>query len=269
MVPRPSLASPAGYAKVENAKLDGSEQPQSGRACASNAAEGKKPAGERISYSHVTFHEKGGIRGRCHWRTRKPPNKKDMRGCPALSRKHLKLALANLNGRYALRNRAMVVLGIRTGLRISELLPLRIGQVWDGKQVVERLYLRRAAAKGKYAGASIVIHPEAAKAVARWIKSQGPACKPTDYLFSSRKNRGRRLSRFSAWRILHRAFLKAGVPGMAGTHCLRKTFAQNVYESLGGDLFRLSKALRHSSPMTTLAYLSFRQEEIDDAILAT
>ncbi len=115
----------------------------------------------------------------------------------------------------------------------------------------------------------MVIHPEAAQAVARWTKSQEQNCKPTDYLFSSRKNQGRRLTRFSAWRILHRAFLKAGVPGMAGTHCLRKTFAQNVHQSLHGDLFRLSKAMRHASPMTTLAYLSFRQEEIDEAILAT
>ena len=33
------------------------------------------------------------------------------------------------------------------------------------------------------------------------------------------------------------------------------------------DLFRLAKAMRHTSPLTTLAYLSFRQEEIDRAIL--
>ena len=59
-----------------------------------------------------------------------------------------------------------------------------------------------------------------------------------------------------------------GVMGMAGTHCLRKTFANNVHKALGGDLFRTSKAMRHSSPLTTLRYLSFKQEEIDRAILA-
>jgi integrase len=163
----------------------------------------------------------------------------------------------------------LVTLGVRSGLRISELLSLKIGQVWAGKQVVPRLYLRRSAAKGKRAGASIVIHPEAAKAMNRWIKRRGGNCNPTDYLFSSRKNHGHSLTRTSAWRILHGVFLAAGVPGMAGTHCLRKTFARNVHESLHGDLFRLSKAMRHASPMTTLAYLSFQQEEIDGAILAT
>jgi hypothetical protein len=58
-----------------------------------------------------------------------------MRGCPALIPKQLKLALVNLKGKYALRNRAMVTLGVRLGLRISELLSLEIGEVWDGKRV--------------------------------------------------------------------------------------------------------------------------------------
>ena len=64
-----------------------------------------------------------------------------MIGCPALSPKELKLALANLNGRYALRDRAIVTLGVRTGLRISELLSIKVGQVWDGKATVARFYL--------------------------------------------------------------------------------------------------------------------------------
>lgn len=196
-------------------------------------------------------------------------NKKSMIGCPALSPKELKLALANLNGRYALRDRALVTLGVRTGLRISELLALKVGQVWDGKMTVARFYVARQATKGKHAGASIVLHPDAAKAVARWIKAGGLAANPHGYLFPSQKQGGGRLGRKSAWEILHPAFLRAGVMGMAGTHCLRKTFANNVHRALGGDLFRTSKAMRHSSPLTTLRYLSFKQEEIDRAILAT
>ena len=56
--------------------------------------------------------------------------------------------------------------------------------------------------------------------------------------------------------------------GMAGTHCLRKTFANNVHKALGGDLFRMSKAIRHSSPSKTLRYLSLKQEYIDRAIFS-
>ena len=191
-----------------------------------------------------------------------------MIGCPALSPKELNLALSSLKGRYALRDRALIMLGVRSGLRISELLALKVGQVWDGKKVVSRFYINREATKGKEAGASIIMHPGAAQAVAHWIKAGRLADYPQGHLFPSQRQ-GCRLGRKSAWKVLHRAFRKAGVTGMASTHCMRKTFVNNVHTALGGDLFRTAKAMRHSSPMTTLRYLSFKQEEIDRAILST
>ena len=193
-------------------------------------------------------------------------NKKSVIGCTALSPKELKRALANLNGRHALRNRALLLLGVRSGLRISELLALRVGQVWDGDNVVSRFYISRRDTKGKQSGSSIVMHPEAAQALTRWIKVGGLAANPQGYLFPSQW-KSARLNRKSIWKVLHRAFRKAGVTGMAGTHCMRKTFAGNVHRALGGDLFRTSKAMRHVFPLTTLKYLSFKQEEIDRAIL--
>ncbi len=108
-----------------------------------------------------------------------------MIGCPALSPKELKRALANLNGRHALRNQALLILGVRSGLRISELLALRVGQVWDGENVVSRFYISRRHTKGKQSGSSIVMHPEAAQALARWIKAGGLAANPQGYLFPS------------------------------------------------------------------------------------
>lgn len=191
-----------------------------------------------------------------------------MIGCPALSPKELKLALGSLNGRYALRDRALIILGVRSGLRISELLALKVGQVWDGQKVAARFYITRGATKGKHAGASIAMHLEAVEALTGWIESSRLIDGPTGYLFPSQR-KGGRLGRKAAWKVLHRAFKIAGVTGMAGTHCMRKTFANNVHRALGGDLFRTAKAMRHSSPMTTLRYLSFKQEEIDRAILST
>jgi site-specific recombinase XerD len=117
-------------------------------------------------------------------------------------------------------------------------------------------------------GASIIIYPGAAEALTGWIESGRLINGPTSYLFPSQRREGR-LGRKAAWKVLHRAFKAAGVSGIAGTHCMRKTFANNVHKALGGDLFRTAKAMRHSSPMTTLRYLSFKQEEIDRAILST
>jgi integrase len=69
-----------------------------------------------------------------------------MIGCPALSPKQLQLSLKHLTRHHALRNRAIVILGVRFGLRISEILALRVpvvqaGRDWPGdtRNVVRRL----------------------------------------------------------------------------------------------------------------------------------
>jgi integrase len=189
-----------------------------------------------------------------------------MKGCPALTPRQVRLALRHLRGRYRWRNRALLILGIRTGLRISEALRLKVGQVWDGTEILARAYVQRECTKGKRNGASLVIHPKAAVALKKWIMSRGPVS-AEDWLFPSQVRPNQPLGRHAGWDILHQAFVASGVTGMAGSHCMRKTFAQNVHEALKGDLFRLSKAMRHVSPLSTLSYLSFRQEEIDRAIL--
>jgi integrase len=187
-------------------------------------------------------------------------------GCPALTPTQLKKSLSLLKGRYRCRDRAMVVLGVRSGLRISELLSLRICDTFSGAKPRDRIYLKRKNSKGRHQGASLILHPQAAKAIAKWLsvrKNVGPE----DWLFPSQMRPDRPLGRKSAWALLHRAFVEAGVEGMAGTHCLRKTACARIYRALKGDIFRLSIAMRHSSPLTTMAYLSFKQEEIDRAIL--
>ncbi|HEY0256458.1 MAG TPA: tyrosine-type recombinase/integrase [Candidatus Methylacidiphilales bacterium] len=181
-----------------------------------------------------------------------------------MSPAQLRLALRLLKGRHKWRNRALLILGCRTGMRVSELLALQAGQIWDGSKIRSRIYLDRRDTKGKTYGASIVLHPRAAAALDKWIRSRGQVS-PGDWLFPSQRSKDRPMRRVTAWRALHDAFVAAGVNGKSGTHCMRKTFAANVHRALGGDLFRLAKAMRHTSPLTTLAYLSFRQEEIDRA----
>ena len=56
--------------------------------------------------------------------------------------------------------------------------------------------------------------------------------------------------------------------GKLGTHSMRKTFADRIYDRLDGDLAKTQKALGHKNINSTVQYLSFREEEIDEAILA-
>lgn len=195
-----------------------------------------------------------------------------MKGCSPLSTDQITLTLAALSGVYALRDRALFITGIRTGLRISELLSLRISQVWSQSQIVSRVYVERRAVKGRREGRSLPIHPEAADALRAWLlertQQEGFFLDPNAPVFSGRKG-NQPLTRQAAGRILRQALNRAGVVGRKGTHVCRKTFAARLYQTLEHDLLRTSRALGHTSILSTLSYLSFHQDEIDAAILSS
>jgi integrase len=71
-----------------------------------------------------------------------------------------------------------------------------------------------------------------------------------------------------AYRILREATDKAKIAGKVATHSMRKTFAERMYTKLDKDLLKLQKALGHRDVNSTIAYLSFNQQDIDDAILS-
>ena len=193
-----------------------------------------------------------------------------MRGCRPLTDDEVERVLGHLSGRNAARSRAIFVLGVKTGYRISELLSLRVRDVLHRKEIVSRIGVPRRRMKGRRQSRSVLLHPQARLALATWLEElcqRGPLGRDS-YVFPSRKGSNRPLGRIQAWRILRRAFEDAGLTGSLGTHSLRKTFADRIYERLGNDLVLTQRALGHRDPASTVAYLSFREEEIDAAILA-
>ena len=119
-------------------------------------------------------------------------------------------------------------------------------------------------------GRTVLLHPAAKRALAAWLGELGAAGRahPDTFVFRSRVGCNRSIGRAQAWRVLRRAFARAGLRGNLGTHCMRKTFADRIYDRLGGDLVKLQRALGHRSIVSTASYVSFRKEEIDEAILS-
>lgn len=162
------------------------------------------------------------------------------------------------------RDRVLFALGLRTGFRVSELLSLRVADVWPDGRPAEWVTVRRQDTKGRTQGRSVPLHPLAGAQLARWLLVRQPA--PDEPLFKSRK--GGRLTRVQAWRILAGAFRRAGLSGRLGTHCMRKSFAAGVYERLGGDLMGCQEALGHANINSTAAYLRPSRRKVEAAILA-
>jgi len=190
-----------------------------------------------------------------------------MKGCRPLTDHEITTVYDAFQGSYAHRDRLLFVFGIHTGLRISELLSVDVRDVRDGRQVRDRVHIRKCHTKGKRSGTSMPLNAALRDELRKWFeRPANRAVAATEPLFISRKGKGR-LTRKAAWYALMRTFEQAGVKDQLGTHTMRKTFARRVYEALGHDLVKTQLALRHSSITTTIHYLGANQDEIDAAIM--
>ena len=192
-----------------------------------------------------------------------------MKGCRPLVPEEESQVLRSFSGPYAARDRAIYVLGTKSGFRITELLSLRLKDVIQYERIVDRLYVQRKNLKKRLEGRSVILHSEAKRALEAWIaqlRELGYRSEDT-FVFQSRKGANRPISRVHYYKILSQVFNRNGLSGKLGTHTMRKTFANKVYNKLNGALVKTARALGHRNINSTVQYLSFREEEIDDAIL--
>ncbi|WP_077736507.1 tyrosine-type recombinase/integrase [Bacillus sonorensis] len=151
------------------------------------------------------------------------------------------------------RDQWLAQLGTAFGLRISDLLLFKIGELRGQKSIT----LREKKRKKKRV---ITFSPSVLKIVSQLEGDDD------DYVFASRKG-GKPITRVQAYRILNDAAKRAGIYdkiGGIGTHTLRKTFGYRLYEN-GVDVSRIMSILNHSSERDTLKYIGITADEIEAA----
>jgi integrase len=184
-----------------------------------------------------------------------------MKGCRPLTHDEIDKIISSMRTR----DKALFILGIKSGFRVSELLSLTIGDFKDEN----RIKVKRKNMKKRIESRTVALHPEARSAVYDLIKQLHGSgyMSPDDYLFQSRKGKNQAISRVQAWRIINQAAAENGIEKI-GTHAMRKTFANRVYEKLDQDLVKTQKALGHRNINSTAQYIAFIDADIDAAILA-
>lgn len=178
---------------------------------------------------------------------------------------------AMAGGKNAVRNQCLLHLGVFTGFRISELLSLRIRDVWDGFEVRSTVTVGRGYVKGKKESRTLPLNPAAASAIKRWLR-----CAKRDnplylgwFLFTAQGSR-RPISRQLAARVLAETAERAGIDSKRiATHSMRKTFANKAWNSahISGDMAKMAQILGHKNWSNTLRYLEFLDGSIDRAVL--
>ena len=189
-----------------------------------------------------------------------------MKGARELSDDEVIILAHSFCGKYAVRNRALFILGCCTGARISELLSLNVGDVWQFGRPVDAVYFERRNTKGKKEGRSIPLLSDAQAAITElihWLEVEGFSTLKTDPLFPSQK--GGRLKRRQALQVIDDAKNSAQLTGKVTSHSCRKTFAHRVFRN-AGNLYTVKEALGHRSISTTEQYLTISEEELREAI---
>ncbi|MBI3745442.1 MAG: tyrosine-type recombinase/integrase [Chloroflexi bacterium] len=132
------------------------------------------------------------------------------------------------------RDRAIVLLMIDTGLRVSEVAGIRLGDLRpDGTLKV----------RGKGSRERMVpVGSTARQAIVRYLGQRGPG-KPDDALFLGRRGE---ISARGVQQMVRRLKGQVGVTGRLSPHSLRHTFARS-YLVNGGDVFSLQRILGHTT----------------------
>lgn len=156
------------------------------------------------------------------------------------------------------RNYIMFMIGVYTGLRISDILPLRVADVSHSHIVL----LEKKTKKHK----RIIMHPTLKRAINKYIEGM----ERTDILLPSRERtksgKQKALSRRQALRILQEVSKEVGYEGKIGTHSLRKTFGFRHYKQYK-DVAELQIIFNHDSQNETLRYIGVMSDRIEDGIV--
>lgn len=152
------------------------------------------------------------------------------------------------------RDRALLEVAYGTGVRVSELVGLAVGDLWFDEALVRVLgkgNKERLVPIGRRAlGAAAVYGREIRPGLTRESTASGRFF--LNY-------RGRPLSRVGAWGIIKRAAARAGLKKRVTPHTLRHSFATHLLEG-GADLRAVQEMLGHADLATTQIYTHVDRE---------
>lgn len=164
-----------------------------------------------------------------------------------------------------LRLRALVLLAMSSGLRLSECLALEVEQVVNGRGVRTIATLEDIQAKGGHGGqftittsARAALRAYIAEAQSRgWVRDAGPlfVAMRRGAKSGGDKNSHPRLSRVAGWRAWVALQTRCSIPKPYRFHDLRHESGTRFAEASGGDVFKVAGHMRLRDVRTAQRYV--------------
>lgn len=162
------------------------------------------------------------------------------------------------------RNYLMIVVGLNTALRISDILKLRWGDIYDFEQEKYKEHLLITEQKTDK-NSMILLNKSIKTALAEhkeYLHKQNKEVTAKNYLFENLKKPNQAVSRVQAFRIVKKAAQACHLEGVVSCHSLRKTFGYHAWKQ-GIEPALLMNIFNHSSFSNTARYLGIEQDERD------
>lgn len=163
------------------------------------------------------------------------------------------LVVAMYNAFTTPRDRLLWALGIYSGLRVSDILSLKVADV-RGKTHIEVKEKKTEKTKLFALNAEVVAELEAYGIV---------DMRDDEYLLQSRKGDNKPIQRDQAYKVINAAARAVGITERVGTHTMRKTFGYHAYHD-GTPVETLQFIFNHSSTAVTLRYIGITQDTANE-----
>lgn len=147
----------------------------------------------------------------------------------------------------------MFNIGIFAGLRISDILPLKVKHVRGMNHIT---LIEEKTEKEK----RFEVNPVLKKVLREYCAGKDDE----EYLIRSRQGGNKPITRDMAYKVLRQAAKQVGLDGI-GTHSMRKTLGFHLFKKCR-DIEIIRKMYSHSSGAVTRRYIGIEQDTIDEAI---
>lgn len=154
----------------------------------------------------------------------------------------------------SLRDLLLFVFGINTGIKLQDLLKLKVSDVWENGKMKEFLVIRDEKDGETKA---YFLNNQINNVLKEYIEKY--KLQQDDYLFKSKKD-NLPITRQQAYRIINHAAKKVGIEEKIGTHTLRKTFGYHAYRK-GIAVSIIKSIFNHHSTAETLKYIGIDKNE--------
>lgn len=182
------------------------------------------------------------------------------------------LARPNVDCPTGLRNRCMIELMLRNGLRAGEVCLLEIGDVrWTDESLrlrVEVVKGGRSTAgttEGRETAAVAALEPETVVWLQRWKQVRRPLARKTGTKLLFTTLTGGPVHRQYVWAMVRRYARRAGIDHPVWPHMLRHTYGTDLlHESF--NIREVQTLMRHSDVRTTMVYTHVHDEQLREKV---